>query len=49
MISIQIDNTEKRESKYLLEEHKWPGWYWVSEEQCFMRWNDMMDYYNEQS
>ena len=32
-------------SKYKLEEHKHNGWYWEHETQQFMRWNDMMDYY----
>ena len=32
-------------SKYKLHEHKHNGWYWEHETQQFMRWNDMMDYY----
>ena len=41
------ENTTYIESKYDLLEHKWQGWYWVSEKQAFMRWNDMMDFYRE--
>lgn len=32
-------------SKHNIEEHKYSGWYWVLEEKGYMRWNDMMEYY----
>ena len=45
MFSLVIDNQKYIESKYTAEEHKYTGWYWVPEEKAFMRWQDMMDFY----
>ena len=45
MHTIQFDPYDYVESKYKLEEHKYTGWYWVSEKRAFMRWQDMMDFY----
>jgi hypothetical protein len=41
------DTTRFITSNYEDIDHKWAGWYWVSEAQAFMRWNDMEDFYND--
>ena len=47
MFSLVIDNQRYIESKYTPEEHKYTGWYWVPEEKAFMRWQDMIDFYQK--